>query len=121
MIIIVLQRLKLWFTSIVTFLMNNLDMDPTKRLVSATCVTYCIYISTGHGNVLFMSHDPEKFLLPLAGMLAFHPDLDVKNEYLYLESLIPLNQRYVQYMYVIICTAIIGHINEECAILYIYM
>ena len=67
-------------------------MDPARRLISATCITHCINMPSV--GVLYMSHDAEKFLLPLAGLLSLHPDVDVKAEYDQLCSKIPVQQRY---------------------------
>lgn len=69
-------------------------MDPIKKLLSATCITYCIKMPSTTMNVLFMTHDPEIFLLPLASMLILHPDKDVKFEYEHICSMIPDELRY---------------------------
>ena len=95
---VLLQRLQLWFESIIVSLAENHDMHPTKRLVSALCVAHCI--TTPSINVLYKIQDAEKILLPLAGMLALHPDGDVKAEYEQVCSHIPDKHRY--YMIVII-------------------
>ena len=45
-------------------------------------------------SVLYMPHDPTKFLLPLASMLTLSPGGDVKAEYEHLCSYIPSSERY---------------------------
>ena len=67
-------------------------MDPARRLMSAACIIHCINLPSV--NVLYMSHDPEKFLLPLARLLSLHPDIDAKAEYDQLCSKIFVEQRY---------------------------
>ena len=73
-------------------LAGNCDTNPTKRLVSALCIVHSIKMPSI--DVLYMKHDPEKFLLPLAGMLILHPDGDVKAEYEQVCSHIPIEHRY---------------------------
>ena len=97
-----LQKLKSWFESIVTSLVEKHDMPPAKKLTSAVCVLQCINLPTV--NVLYMSHSAEKFLLPLAGMLSLHPSANVKAEYKHLCSKIPVDKRYY-------CTCIKVNIN----------
>ena len=89
---ILLQRLQLWFESIIEFLLKNYDMHPIKRLVCALCVAHCITMPSI--NVLYKIQDADKFLLPLAGMLALHPDGDIKAEYEQVCSHIPDKYRY---------------------------
>ena len=72
-------------------LSESCDINPTKRLVSALCIAHSIRMPSI--NVLFMNHDPEKFLLPLAGMLVLHPNGDVKAEYAQVCSHIPVEHR----------------------------
>jgi hypothetical protein len=70
-------------------------MHQTKRLISALCIVHSITIPSI--NVLYIPHDPEKFLLPLAGMLALHPSGDVKAEYEFICSHIPdQHTRYIK-------------------------
>lgn len=88
---IILQKLRLWFESIITSLVENYDMNPTRRLVSATCIVYCISVPSI--DVLYKINDSEKFLLPLVGMLILHPDGDVKAEYAHLCTQIPSKQK----------------------------
>ena len=77
----------MWFESIIVSLAENRDINPTKRLVSALCIVHSIKMPSI--DVLYMPHDPDKFLLPLAGMLILHPDGDVKAEYEFICSHIP--------------------------------
>lgn len=67
-------------------LMDNHDMDHTKRLVSAICILHCIRMPAI--NLLY-DLNTEMYLLPLADMLSFHPDKDVVAEYAYISSQIP--------------------------------
>ena len=67
-------------------------MHPTKRLVSALYIVHSIKIPSI--DVLYKIQDADKFLLPLAGMLALHPDGDVKAEYEQVCSHIPDKHRY---------------------------
>ena len=67
-------------------------MDPARRLMSAACIAHCIKLPSV--SVLYMSHDAEKFLLPLARLLSLHPGTDVRAEYDQLCSKIPVDQRY---------------------------
>lgn len=84
--------LRSWFESIVTSLASSREISPSKRLISATCVAHCINMP--NVTVLYMTHVPEKFLLPLARMLALQPGDGIKNEYGLLCSCIPLEERY---------------------------
>ena len=68
-------------------------MNPTRRLLSALCIIHSI--KSPSINVLYKIDDPEKFLLPLAGMLILHPNGDVKAEYEFICSHIPEQHRYV--------------------------
>jgi hypothetical protein len=96
-IIILLQKLRSWFESIVVSLAENHDMHPTKRLISALCIVHSIKIP--YIDVLYKIQDADKILLPLAGMLALHPDGDVKAEYEQVCSHIPVEHRYMIVIY----------------------
>jgi hypothetical protein len=72
-------------------LTENCDINPTKKLVCALCIAHCITVPSI--NVLYKIQDAENFLLPLAGMLALHPDGDVKAEYKQVCSHIPVEHR----------------------------
>jgi hypothetical protein len=88
---VLLQRLQSWFESIIELLAENRDMNPIKRLVCALCIAHCITMPSI--NVLYKIQDAEKILLPLAGMLALHPDGDVESEYKQVCSHIPVEHR----------------------------
>ena len=66
-------------------------MNPIKRLVCALCIAHCIKMPSI--SVLYKIQDAEKYLLPLASMLALHPDGDVKAEYEQVCSHIPVEHR----------------------------
>ena len=69
-------------------------MNPTRRLISALCIVHSIKMPSI--DVLYMTHDSNKFLLPLAGMLMLQPDGDVKAEYESICSRIPDGHRYIK-------------------------
>lgn len=87
-----MQKLRSWFESIITSLASDNDISPSKRLVSATCVTYCISMPTV--SVLYAKQDPQKFLLPLAGMLTLQLGDATKTEYEILCTFIQYPRRY---------------------------
>ena len=69
-------------------------MNPIKKLISAICIVHCIKMPSI--DVLYITPDPDKFLLPLAGMLILHPSGDVKAEYEHVCSHISDEHRYVR-------------------------
>jgi hypothetical protein len=73
------------------FLAENHAMNPIKSLVCALCIAHCITVPSI--NVIYKIQPADKFLLPLAGMLALHPDGDVKAEYKQICSHIPVEHR----------------------------
>ena len=84
-----LQKLSVWFESVVRCLAENQDIQPFKKLVSATAIIF----SMQQSKTLFMPRDPKTVLLPLAEMLSLHPEIE--DEYQRLCTYIPKNLRYI--------------------------